>query len=225
MLRILLISVLALAGCTVEPRYSSVSLNGQLLMDEWRCSEPSAIQLAESPGPDGRPPSLASKLLQCPFARDYQLAAMQKQNSEPVSYEVLSEIVYKIRWGIYYQYGKFQEILRGQKRGKDAAIIAVLKFVSKPFLGAFGVIIHSDTEIENLGSATPLVLYQMQIDRKATGQEIDSRLASFKRGEKDYPLWQALIDLDIYFRSGTINNAMKNLRSSASATEELQQNM
>jgi len=223
---VLIVLFFALLGaCAPDPRHSSISINGKLLLEDWRCESPEAQAIAEMPRPDGTPADIAEKLLQCPFNRDYQLEAMDVSRNSTVGYDRLSEIVYKIRWGIDYQYGQFETALQGRQPRKGAIIRPILSILVKPVSALFSVVAEPENELVTLGSAAPVVIRQMQLDREKTGAEIARRLAAFKRGERQYTLWQAMLDLDVYYRAGTVSNALKTLHTKVTGDDALPGNI
>ncbi len=208
---VVLSGLLILTGCAIPPRQSTVSLNGRALVKSWRCETPEERAGLDGARPNGSFATLSEKLLQCPFYRDYQIEAMQKDANTVLPYATLSEIVYKMRWGIDFQYREYEKFIqRGPK--KRLFIPRTLGNMYPEFadLLQFGDIVLERPE--KLGVAGPLVVRQMQIDRDLTGRVIDQRLAGFKSGKKAYPIWQAIIDLDAYFSAGTIAGGLASLQ-------------
>ncbi len=207
---VILLFSIALSACSINPRTSSVSLNGTHLLKEWRCEDAETRFAVERTGPDGIAPTIADKLLACPFYRDYQIAAMDRDNPVPVPYDMLAEIVYKMRWGIDYQYREYEEyVLRGPKK-----LYLIPRFLNKlmpGFADLLSISAHLAEQPVELGKAAPLIVRQMQADRAVTNAEIDRRMAALKAGKRGYPLWQVLIDLDAYFVAGTALNAIASL--------------
>jgi len=221
---LLLAGVLLVAACTSNPRQLNVSLNGRALLQSWRCENAEERVTAEAPQADGQPATIAQKLLQCPFYRDYQIQAMQNDTPGDIGADALSEIIYKIRWGINYQYSEYEDrILNGPKK---RFFIPRLLDRNYPLLG--DVLELGDVLNDNqmsVGSAGSLVSRQMQVDRAASSSVIDSRLAGYKAGKKLYPLWQAMIDLDGYYRAGTILSAIESLNRGVTAKSKIQLNL
>ncbi len=213
---LLLTFALALAGCDQNPRHSSVSVNGLFLLKTWRCEEPEERAVAEFNKEANRPATVAEKLLQCPFYRDYQIEAMQRDSSVVVEYDQLYEIVYKIRWGIDHQYTEYEHYLlnNGSKR---FSVPRILNRVVPGFSDVLQLGIDLADQPMEFGKAAPMIARQMQRDRVVTGAVIDKRLVAFKRSKRAYPLWQAMIDLDAYFTAGTGLNAMASLEAESAA--------
>lgn len=200
-----------LVGCSQNPRASSVSLNGEFVLNEWRCDESEQRFFANHTRRDGTKPSLADKLLQCPFHRNYQIEAMRSDNTQVVQHDLLAEIIFKIRWGIDFQYYKYQGYVRtGPKKH-----FLIPKFVDRFVPGLSDLlqlgIFLADEDPVSVGQAGPLVIRQMQLDRRATGAAIERHLADYKAGRASYPLWRAMIDLEAYFHAGTANSAMESI--------------
>ena len=203
--------LLALTGCAIPPRQSTVSLNGKALLKSWRCETPEDRVGLDGVRPNGSHATLSEKLLRCPFYRDYQIEAMQKNAKRDVQYATLSEIVYKMRWGIDFQYREYEKfILRGPKSRLFIPRTLGNMYPEFADLLQFGDLVLEKPD--KLGVAGPLVIRQMQIDRDVTGRVVDQRLAAFKSGKKSYPLWQAIIDLDAYFSAGTIASGLASLQ-------------
>ncbi len=216
---ILLLGLLALTACGFNPRASSVSLNGDVLIRTWQCEDPLVRAAVEKRGPDGTPASVAEKLLECPFYRDYQIEAMKPEKSGPVSPDMLAEIVYKIRWGIDFQYREYEKmVLNGPK--KRFFIPRMLHKLSPGLGDLFRLTDFLMEEPVKVGQAAPLLARQMQQDRNATGAALERRMEAFRKGRRDYPLWQAMIDLDAYFVAGTVPSAMISLDAGLQATNK-----
>lgn len=202
--------LVGLAGCGANPRVSSVSVNGVHLLKMWRCETPEARIAAEARNRDGTLPTVADKLLECPFHRDFQIEAMQRTNAPDVSYDQLSEIVYKMRWGIDFQYRAYEEyILKGPKRH-----LFVPRFLNRVVPGLSDLMqlsVDLVNEPVELGKASGLVVRQMQGDRVRTGNVIERRMAAYRDKNVVYPLWQMIIDLDAYFEAGTAFSALDSL--------------
>jgi hypothetical protein len=214
-------ALITLTACSVNPIASSVSLNGEVLLREWRCDSADARIVVERPDKNGIAPSLADKLLQCPFHRDYQIEAMRRDAQQTLDHKTLSEIVYKIRWGIDFQYRQYEEVLQSGPKRKYF-IPRILNRVSPGLADLFqlGTILQDDPI--KVGRAAPIVVRQMQHDRRETGAELDRRLAALAAGKGDYPLWQAMIDLDAYFVAGTAGSALESLDKALTSDRKTQ---
>jgi len=194
------------------------------LLQSWRCETAEERVVAEAPQADGQPATIAQKLLQCPFHRDYQIEAMQKDTPADIGADALSEIIYKLRWGIDYQYTEYEDrVLNGPTK---RFVIPRLLDRNYPLLGDVVDLgnVLSDKPM-SVGGAGSLVSRQMQIDRAASSAEIDTRLAAYKAGKKRYQLWQAMIDLDGYHRAGTILSAIESLNRAVIARSKVQPNL
>lgn len=217
----LLLGLFGLAACGFNPRASSVSLNGEVLLRSWKCEDPLVRAAVERPGPDGKPISVAEKLLECPFYRDYQIEAMKVQPGPPVSPEMLTEIVYKIRWGIDFQYRQYEEVvLTGPK--KRYFIPRLLNNISPGLADLFQLSVLLADEPIKVGLAAPLLARQMQHDRRRTGAELERRMQAYRTKKRAYPLWQAMIDLDAYFVAGTAFSALQSLEAGLNPMDKMQ---
>jgi len=215
---VLLLGVLS--ACGVHPRASTVSLRGDALLTSWRCEDPSQRQIVLPSGTNGAPASVAQKLLACPFNRDYQIQAMQRDKGGHVDAAILSEIVTKIRWGIDFQYRKYETYILGGNKKRTL----IPRFLLRAFPEASAFLEISGDLIDepiNLGQSSSLILRQMETDRAATASAIDRRLGDFNAGKKDYLLWQAMIDLDAYFYAGTAVSALDSLNTKVTAKNKL----
>jgi hypothetical protein len=218
---VLIFGLLGLAACGFNQRASSVSLNAEVLLRAWKCEDPLVRAAVERPGPDGIAVTVAEKLLECPFYRDYQIEATKTRTGLPVSPEILTEIVYKIRWGIDFQYRQYEEIvLTGPK--KRYFVPRILNKISPGLADLFQLNAFLADQPIRAGLAAPLIARQMQHDRRITGDELERRMEAMRTGKMSYPLWQVMIDLDAYFVAGTAFSALQSLEAGLNPLDKMQ---
>jgi hypothetical protein len=210
---------LTLQACGQKATLSTVSFDSRALIKEWRCTTSQQQAKAEAPLPDGTMPTIAHKLNQCPFNKKYQIEAMAPQVFSHTPFDLQSSIVYKIKWAIDYQYAEYEvEVLAPPRRP-----VRVRKIVNR-FVPMLGEILELGGNVQKKIIATGitghLIVTQMQQDRKATGLTIQHRMIAKRSSASAYPLWAAVMDLDEYFRAGTVSSAMITLQQRIEGTSK-----